>query len=465
MVPLYEASFHPPALDAGGDDEEGIPSVLLEFKAYVADRRNETTAVADSSCGREIQVTFFATRPPRVSHLCVFCRPAATEEHQQMIAMEPQVLATDDNLVLLRIVVSPEDNLIDGNDFYIYQPAGGDGPSLTRLPRPPGGVILDPDKVGILSYPADDHDGSTGLSLLRPHRPRQEKFYMFAALHSDQSSLGRSFVLYVYNSKLQTWTATKVSVEEQHFKKYQEDGYFLHFNTRAIAVGGDDATIAFVDLWTGILLCDLAHVREKPWLRYVPLPGPTGSPALGDAYRSRDIAIVDGHFKFVRGRRKWKDCPTCGGNEYSWKSTVWTRSVSASSLLDDSWQLVCDMDSSEMNVKSCPEFQLLPKLGDESSLQGLDICHPTLTWHSTDDTIWFMVKKKHYDKRAWVIAVDIMNNRLQGVADFNAERYFATGFGYLHSRISKYLKKTPGNLFFSAPLTLENDSHSHCSRV
>lgn len=36
-----------------------------------------------------------------------------------MIAIEPQVLATDDNLVLLRIVVSPEKDLIDGNDLYI----------------------------------------------------------------------------------------------------------------------------------------------------------------------------------------------------------------------------------------------------------------------------------------------------------------------------------------------------------
>ncbi|RCV19792.1 hypothetical protein SETIT_4G004400v2 [Setaria italica] len=337
MVRVKEASFHPPALDACGDDEEEIPSVLIEFKAYVADRRNEPTA-----------------------------------------------------------------DLIDGNDFYIYQPAGGDGPSLTRLPRPPGDVILDTHRVGILSCPANDHDGSTGLSLLRPHRPRQEKFYMVAALCDDESALGRGrFVLYVYNSKLQAWTATNVSVEDQHFRKYQDQGYFLHFNTRAIAVGGEDATIAFVDLWKGILLCDLSHVKDKPWLRYVPLPRPSGSPRLGDAYRSRDIAVVDGHFKFVRARDEWTDCPTCGSDEfYSWRSTVWTRPVSASSLLDDSWQLVCDMHGF---------------LWDE--------------WP------------------AWVIAVDMMNNRLPGVAGFDAQRYVATGFGYLHSRISKYLKKTPDVLF------------------
>jgi hypothetical protein len=113
MVPLYlyEASFHPPDLDAtAGDDgeEEGIPSVLLEFKAYVADRRNGTTAYAYSRCGREVQVTLFAARPPRVSHLCVFCRPAATtEEHQQMIAMEPQVRSSPRTTITSSSSASP----------------------------------------------------------------------------------------------------------------------------------------------------------------------------------------------------------------------------------------------------------------------------------------------------------------------------------------------------------------------
>jgi hypothetical protein len=53
------------------------------------------------------------------------------------------------------------------------------------------------------------------------------------------------------------------------------------------------------------------------------------------------------------------------------------QSVPASSLLDDSWQLVCDMDSSESSV--VPGFQLLPRLGDNYSpfqFQKLDRSHP-----------------------------------------------------------------------------------------
>ncbi|CAL5045205.1 unnamed protein product [Urochloa decumbens] len=348
--------------------------------------------------------------------------------------MEPQVLATDGNLVLLRIVVSPDKDIIGGDD----------GPSLTRLPRPPGGIIFNSNQVGILSC------WSTGLSL-------QDEFHMVAALCNDKDwfAIGRGrFILHAYNSKLNTWTATKVSVEDQHFQKYQDQGYFVHQNTRVLAVGGEDATIAFVDLWQGILLCHLAHVEDKPWLSYVPLPGtPSGSPLCDDACLTLDIALVNGHFKFVRHQLQWtNNCPTCTCCSHDIEdgrtAAIWTRPVSASSLLDDSWQLVCDMESSGMDVKSCPDFELLPKLvANTEPFQLLDVSHPTLISHSDDGTVCcFMVKINRGDAKAWVIAVDTVNNTLQGVAEFDATRYTRTAFSYLHTRISKYLNnRAPGN--------------------
>ncbi|CAD6202116.1 unnamed protein product [Miscanthus lutarioriparius] len=52
---------------------------------------------------------------------------------------------------------------------------------------------------------------------------------------------------------------------------------------------------------------------------------------------------------------------------------------------------------------------------------------------------------KSMDGKAWVIAVDMKNNTLQGVDEFVAERTIGVDFGYMHSRISKYLTATPGN--------------------
>ena len=74
------------------------------------------------------------------------------------------------------------------------------------------------------------------------------------------------------------------------------------------------------------------------------------------------------------------------------------------------------------------------------------VCQHTLSLHSDDHTVCFMVKINNYDHKAWVIVVDMKNNNLQGVVEFAAGRYTAVGFAYLHSRISKYLRRTPGNL-------------------
>lgn len=72
---LSKQSFHPPAVvspDAGDEDE--IPWILIENEAYVADRRNSTTAFSDCRCDGQVQVTLFIAPPPHVSYLYVFCR-------------------------------------------------------------------------------------------------------------------------------------------------------------------------------------------------------------------------------------------------------------------------------------------------------------------------------------------------------------------------------------------------------
>ena len=189
--------------------------------------------------------------PPRVSYLCVFSRCPADarkgDEEEEMITIEPQVIATDGNLVLVRIIVCPEESLFDGVDLYIYRPAGDGGPLLRRLERPPGDYFFNSYQVGILSCPTDRLDGSSNLSFLRrPHRAPEDEQYMVVALSDDESRLvvgGGRFVLYLYNSKLRTWTTSAVAVEDQHFNKYQQEGYFVHDNCKVISVGGEHGTI------------------------------------------------------------------------------------------------------------------------------------------------------------------------------------------------------------------------------
>jgi len=85
---VRKASLHPPAL-YGEEIQIQIPWVLLEDTAYVADRRNATTAYTDTR-----SVTFCFARPPRVSYVCVYHHANASSE-EEVIVWDPRVLSTD----------------------------------------------------------------------------------------------------------------------------------------------------------------------------------------------------------------------------------------------------------------------------------------------------------------------------------------------------------------------------------
>lgn len=262
---------------------------------------------------------------------------------------------------------------------------------------------------------------------------------MVAALSQDfydRSALAHGrFILHVYNSKLQTWTAMNVSLSGEHHQKYQnEEGYFLHCNTKVIAVGGEDATIAFVDLWRGGASSSVTCLESKTSPAFAMSRFHTDKMFMGDSRLSRDIAVVKGHFKYVRNCRIYGDDGWAG-----WTSAMFTRPVSACSLLDDTWEPVCRMESSKMDTQDSLNFHLLPKLDGRSfsPLNYLDISQPTLSL-DTDHTVCFMAKIEFDDDKAWVITVDMKDNRLREVAEFDASRYSMLGFAYRHSRISKY---------------------------
>ncbi|KAK3149231.1 hypothetical protein QOZ80_3AG0214690 [Eleusine coracana subsp. coracana] len=323
VIRLKNSSLHPPDIaspDPTAAASEEIPWVLLEEKAYVADRVNDTTASTDSRCGKQIQATIVIARPPRVSYICVFCRCSEKRELREMVPLDPDVVATDGDLVLLRVVVRPEEGVLDGDDLYVYRPAV---PSLTRLRRPLSDGSFSPHEIGLLSCPAEHDDGT-----------REQPPYMVAALDVDffaEPGPGRgNFVLYTYSSELETWSTTTVTVEDQQFQQYQRDGFFFHISTKAISVGGEGGTVGFVDLWRGILLCDLFRVRDNPKLRYVPLP-PTlqddGVLRWEDARIYRDVAVDDnGHFKYIE-QELLITGSSSGRHQYikdGWTSAVWS---------------------------------------------------------------------------------------------------------------------------------------------
>ena len=222
--------------------------------------------------------------------------------------------------------------------------------------------------------------------------------------------------------------------------------------------------MGFVDLWRGILLCDVLKVergkgRPTPPLRYVRLPSPLREDVEGmggDARLARDIAVVQQGrtIKFVELQLRWKPCLTFRGHYVSdgWMSRTWSRPVAAD-WSDDCWDLSCKRESSDIPVYGKPHFEPMPSevLGDGGMplglFKGLEMCQPTISLHDDDDdgTVYFMAKKNRMDNKAWVIAVDMQNNTLQGVAEFAAGRTFGMSITFMHSRISRHLTTAPGN--------------------
>jgi hypothetical protein len=90
--------------------------------------------------------------------------------------------------------------------------------------------------------------------------------------------------------------------------------HFYHATSNVITLGGANGTVGWVDLWRGILLCDV--LEERPKLRDMPLPLPAKGNwrrFLGDGERFvRDITVSQGLHQVRRdGDRSAK-----GGDEH-----------------------------------------------------------------------------------------------------------------------------------------------------
>lgn len=226
-------------------------AVLLDMECY--------TAAAATSTGLRIQVTFRrAVRPPYLSHLCVHC-PGL-----EFCKSAPHVVATDADLVLLLVPVEPDHtNVLEHWDYFIYRPRA----QWLELISNPHPKILHGSATAIVGLDA----GSA---------------YVVAAAwpvyHSNMKSLvvRWEFDLQLYNSSNseEGWITKLMSVDELLWDKQVAPlpnaigSKLYHENGKTITIGGEHGTVAWVDLWHGVFLCDM--LADPPVLHDVPLPMP-----------------------------------------------------------------------------------------------------------------------------------------------------------------------------------------------
>uniref|UniRef100_A0A0D9XT67 BSD domain-containing protein n=1 Tax=Leersia perrieri TaxID=77586 RepID=A0A0D9XT67_9ORYZ len=409
------------------DDDDALPATcLLEFVAYIADCRNATTATCKLGSGVEVQVTICAMAPPLVSHVCVYC-PGF--DHT-IFACEPKVVATEGDLLVLRIALGPDD--ASGNNYCLYQVQAGRASLRLLLPPSPGLVpddpyapLFDDHNVGILRYhPSIDHPAS----------------YVIAAL--THGSVPGHYDLHLLHSNAEGLICKRglpcplpKSCDNHNF-------------TKVITVGGEAGTIGWVDLWKGILFCDV--LKDNPVLHYVPLPPPMleASKLQGCPRNVRDISVIKGIIRYVELQIHIKPGSFTRGSYISNGWTVATWSRISTNPLEEGWHQDYKLDASQFCFENNPvHYNLLPELLDDQGIPQLTMArlhtgHPILSIHD-HDTVYLMTKVNYLDDKAWVLAIDMRNNTLQDVAEFNGERAIGFSYSFAQSGISEYLNMLP----------------------
>uniref|UniRef100_A0ACD5TXU8 Uncharacterized protein n=1 Tax=Avena sativa TaxID=4498 RepID=A0ACD5TXU8_AVESA len=404
--------------------------ILLDSQVSISDvpRRNESTAMAARKNGRAMEVSIRPARPPNPSRLHIHC--PNLEPGSEIFVQEPRIVSTAGGLVLLRIGVGcpPTTRSFSFSsrsagirreltDYFVYRLAAGGGlPSLTRLPKPPTRFF---QNYEVALLPRGDHFTVAALSAART---------------------GGEFELHLFKSEDWTWD-TELVVLLREPATVPEHVCELHITSTVITVGGERGTVGWVDLWRGILLCDL--LAENRNLRYVPMPRCRKNhkdkrmECCPRPYR--DIAVVEGSLKLVdleiHGDRLPENDPETEGPNFrfdDWTLTTYTKSKSETSdSWPDDWVTDSTVKASEIEIKETVRSVLLrcgrfckPNNGEaaERKLQNLHTCQPVLGLDDDTGIVYLLTRLKFVHPHAWILAVDMRNKCVQAMVKIATER-------------------------------------------
>ncbi|KQK15704.1 uncharacterized protein LOC100834259 [Brachypodium distachyon] len=412
----------PPPISLHSDYDPGSPpgSILLDPYGYLSSRTNGTTAGAFTRDGRTILVTFWVASPPRASYFTFDC----CDFQPSMNGNLPKAVYSEDDLVLFRfpiVTISRRDEdqcplYSEDNHYFVYQ-AG----TKNRLPS-----------LHLVAVPHHVEFGDRGAVLLRCRD--QDMFYL-ALLHRVYGfnyDDDEQYDLHLYNSKTGGWN-TKLTHIDYSPKEYFEFAY----PNAVLTIGGESGSVAWVNLWRGILICHLL-LPDNHILRYIPLPVP--KPPGGFALYSRNMMVFGDHIKFLEMFRPSCDSGrTCGTQDLvAARKKMKISDIGSGNI----WEEDCAVNISEIPVESLEFAQMLPSLKQVTdtkvTLKRLHAGYPALSFQDAD-VVYIMQTPVPDEDKAVMIAVDMKNKTIKDVAYFGSGRYISYHHTYLQSGISKYL--------------------------
>jgi hypothetical protein len=316
-----------------------------------------------------IRVSFELADPPGISLCFVHCPGRRSNSN---FLGDPLILTSAQAFVLLVVSFNGSARHGSFHDYFVYT-AGPGAPQLHLIPIP---------------YPRDFDHNAVGIL---PLSDRQYSIVIPASTYNHKSR-SMKFSLRVFSSKRKRWTT-----KEALLARDSETDYFKaisHVATEVISFGG--GVLGWVDLWWGILLCNV--LDENPMMRLLQWPVPEPNMEFLDSTLElshisprpyRDVTVVNGLIKFVELEFHERTA------NKGWTSTVWSRVVSS-----QDWHKNSTVHSNDVSIVDSVLLSQMPLLlpeilGMEANRLTWDevICtSPTLSLTSDDDIVHFMVK-------------------------------------------------------------------------
>ena len=347
-------------------------------------------------------------------------------------AVSPFIVATETDGGLVLLCVGPgkrptDAQLLRNRQYFVYDALAR---KLHQLPQPGFQHRLSEPSLAIMRKPNKSSQTTSKHVSLRPHVHGE------AEAEADFVVAAKSYIFWgkesphlcIYDSAIKTWSNKPVVMGSS----YPE----IHLPSKTLTIGGSNGTVAWVDLWYNIVLCDV--LAKCPKLRYLKLPTEPCDGGINP--RSlRDIAVFGNTIKYVAmllqpGNTSSSKVPSC-----RWTTTAWSIKKGRRSWPKE-WHMECQLDSTHIKVDSGTTAATLP------TLSTLHVGLPTLSLQN--DAIFHFLAKIDYrqsEHTTWVLAVDMQTKTITQAAEFRAERTLGLAWGFDASSISAYLQTAPGN--------------------
>ncbi|XP_037419011.1 uncharacterized protein LOC119283661 [Triticum dicoccoides] len=378
------------------------PQILLDRKCLVGQLKNSTTAKTKNSKGHHLELSFKAVDPPAISLCLVSC----VDQTGELLPVDPRILGEAGGSVLLAFTFFGSVHHLPFTDYFVYK-AGPNFPCVHLIPRPYPSSF-EANLVAILPV----NDNSEDFAVVFPH---VEYFGLESRKH---------YTLHIYRSDANDWHTQVAHIAEDNGTRIAKRKLLLH-DAMSVAYA-ENGIIGWIDLWWGILLCNV--LDKKPIIRFVPLPVP--EPCDASEFHltfenltprpHRHVTIFNDLIKFVELDFHVQDafCNMKRGKDYGWMARTWSRSI-----YSDIWHDGLTFDTSELSFSDSSLPNLLPEMfDDKNSLTwgNLTSAGPTLSLHD-DNVIYIMAKESMCHRTAYVLAVNGKSLKLESGAPCSAE--------------------------------------------